>query len=229
MKKVIITGANGNLGSATTKKMLESGYQVIATVIAEDKRAELPVHNNLEVSVVDLADETAAAKFVEQVISKHGQVDGALLLAGGFTAGNLEATPSSAIHQQLSLNFLTAYHVTRPLFAHMLEKGSGRIVFIGARPALEPSAGKDLIAYSMSKSLLFKLAENLNAAAKGKNLTVTVIVPSIIDTEPNRKSMPDANPANWVKPAQLADLLEMVIADLGTPLRETILKVYGNS
>ena len=59
------------------------------------------------------------------------------------------------IHAQIALNFNTAFHVAKPLFAHMMEKGNGRIVFIGSRPALEPSAGKSLIAYGLSKSLLF--------------------------------------------------------------------------
>jgi NAD(P)-dependent dehydrogenase (short-subunit alcohol dehydrogenase family) len=229
MKKIIITGANGNLGSATTSKLLASGYYLIATVAKEDLRSELPSHENLEIAVVDLSDEQATKDFVEKAISKHQQIDAALMLAGGYTPGDLDATPAAVIYQQLSLNFLTAYHVARPLFKHMLEKEQGRLVFIGARPALEPAAGKDAMAYSLSKAMLFKLAENLNAATKGKNISASVVVPSIIDTKPNRKSMPKANPDNWVKPELIASLLEMLISDLGMPLRETVLKVYNNS
>jgi hypothetical protein len=45
----------------------------------------------------------------------------------------------------------------------------------------------------------------------------------------NRKSMPDANPANWVKPEQLADILEFAVSDKSGTLREPILKVYNNA
>jgi len=86
-----------------------------------------------------------------------------------------------------------------------------------------------LIAYSLSKSLLFKLAEYVNEEAKGKNVTATVVVPSTIDTAPNRKSMPNANPDNWVKPEALAEILEFIVSEKGTPLRETVLKVYNNA
>ena len=127
------------------------------------------------------------------------------------------------------MNFETAYNLTRPLFRHMTDSGYGRLVFIGARPALNPGAGKNMLAYALGKSLLFNLAEMLNEESKGKNVTATVIVPSTIDTAINRKAMPDVNPEDWVKPEQLADILEFVISEQGSPLRETVLKVYNNS
>src|SRR4051812_6055758 len=157
MKTVIITGANGNLGSAVTTLFLEKGYNVIATVISEDAKRDLPAHAQLQVEVVNLANEGEAASFVQNVIARHTQVDAALLLVGGFAMGDIKSTTSEDIKKQMALNFDTAYHVARPLYEHMLEKESGRLVFIGARPALLPEAGKSLVAYALSKSLLFRL------------------------------------------------------------------------
>jgi NAD(P)-dependent dehydrogenase (short-subunit alcohol dehydrogenase family) len=111
----------------------------------------------------------------------------------------------------------------------MMEKNYGRLVVVGGQPALDAEAGKNMIAYGLSKSLLIKLAEYLNAAAKGKNVTTTVIIPSTIDTPQNRKSMPAAKFDDWVKPAQIADLMEVICSEKGTPIREGIIKVYGNS
>ena len=111
----------------------------------------------------------------------------------------------------------------------MFGNNSGRLIFIGARPALVASQGKNLIAYGLSKSLLFKLAEYLNAEAKGKNVTATVVALSTLDTGQNRKSMPDANPDNWVKPEAAAEILEFICSDKGSPFRETVLKVYNNA
>jgi NAD(P)-dependent dehydrogenase (short-subunit alcohol dehydrogenase family) len=229
MKTVIITGANGNLGSAVTSTFLTKGYRVVATVRNEDEKKEMPQHENLQVEAVDLTSEQAAASFVQMAIDKYKTIDGALLLVGGFAMGSIAKTGSDDIKKQFSLNFDTAYHVTRPLFQYMIENNNGRIVFIGSRPALKAADGKNLIAYGLSKSLLFKLAEYLNAEAKGKNVSVTVIAPSTLDTPLNRKSMPDANPDNWVKPEALAEILEFVISEKSSVLRETVLKVYNNS
>ena len=229
MKTVLITGANGNLGSAVTKEFLDKGYRIVATVIAESMKADFTTNTNLDVQVVDLGNETATATFINSLIEKYTTIDAALLLVGGFAMGNISSTTSSDIQKQIALNFETAYHVTQPLFQHMVTNGNGRIVFIGARPALEASQGKNLIAYGLSKSLLFKLAEYLNEEAKGKNITVTVVAPSTLDTPLNRKSMPEVDPAIWVKPSALAEILEFIVSDKNAPIRESVIKVYNNA
>ena len=229
MKKIIITGADGNLGSAVTSLFLEKGYMLIATVLNEDAKKKMPQHNNLQVEAVNLENETETALFVQNVIASHGTIDAALMLVGGFVAGKIENTKTEDIKKQIALNFETAYNITQPLYQHMLHNGCGRLVFIGARPALQAVDGKNLVAYALSKSLLFKLAEFINKDAKGKNITATVVVPSTIDTPVNRKNMPDADPNNWVKAEDLAEILEFVCSDKAMPLRETVLKVYNNA
>jgi NAD(P)-dependent dehydrogenase (short-subunit alcohol dehydrogenase family) len=111
----------------------------------------------------------------------------------------------------------------------MMQNGYGRLVFVGARPALEADAAKSVIAYALSKSLLFKMAEILNKEAKGKNVVAAVIAPSTIDTPQNRESMPKANPDNWVKASQIAEVLEFICSEKGSPLRDSVYKIYGNA
>jgi NAD(P)-dependent dehydrogenase (short-subunit alcohol dehydrogenase family) len=229
MKTVIITGANGNLGTAVTRRFLDNGYRVIATVSKEAGKKEMPEHENLHVTAVDLANEEQASRFITDTIAAYQPVHAALLLAGGFTMGSISETEGELLRKQISLNFETAYFVVRPLLQHMISEQHGRFVFIGARPALQPSDAKNMIAYALSKSLLFNLAEIINKEGKEKNVSAAVIVPSTIDTETNRKSMPEANPDNWVKPAELAEILEFVVSDKASVLRETVLKVYNNA
>ena len=229
MKNILITGAAGNLGSAVVQKFLDGDYKVIATVQNEEQLKSMVRHDHLESHIVNLSDESETDSFIQEIITKYNRIDGALMLVGGFAAGNIEKTSGNDLKKQYSLNFETGYYTSRPLLSHMLSNGYGRLVFVGARPALEAAAGKDMIAYALSKSLIFKLAEFINAEAKGKNVTATVIVPSTIDTPINRQSMPDANPDNWVKASQIAALMEMICSETGMPLRETVLKVYNNA
>ena len=229
MKTVIITGANGNLGTATVKKFLDEGYSVIA-VDAKDEHLEFAKGNkNFERHAVDLTNESETENFVKSVIANRCKIDAALMIVGGFAMGNVSATAGSDIQKQFSLNFETAYFLARPLLKHMQQNEYGRLVFIGARPAINPAQGKDMIAYALSKSLLFKLADFINEENKGKNIVASVVVPSTIDTAINRKSMPDADPENWVKPEQLAEVLEFICSEKGIPLRESLYKVYNNS
>jgi NAD(P)-dependent dehydrogenase (short-subunit alcohol dehydrogenase family) len=229
MKTVIITGANGNLGSAVTREFLDKDYKVIAAVYPEMARKDFKPHPNLEVVVVNLMLEKETNDFIQNCIKRYGVIDAALLLVGGFAMGDLAGTSGEDIRKQISLNFETAYYITRPLFAHLMENKRGSIVFIGARPALNAAQGKGLIAYALSKSLLFKLAEFLNESAKGISVSVSVVVPSTLDTPLNRQSMPDVNPEDWVKPSELAETLEFLVSDKSKALKETVLKVYNNA
>jgi NAD(P)-dependent dehydrogenase (short-subunit alcohol dehydrogenase family) len=228
-KTIIITGANGNLGAATVKKMLDEGYKVVAVDHSGSHLGFASSNTNFELKQVDLSDEKGVDVFVREVIEMHGKVDGALLLVGGFAMGDIASTDGEALRKMYSLNFETAYFIARSLFQHMLNNGYGRLVFIGARPALKPEQGKGVMAYSLTKAMLFHLAELLNAEAKGRNVVASVVAPSTIDTPQNRESMPGADPANWVKPEQIAEVLEFICSEKGMPVRESVYKVYNNA
>lgn len=229
MKNVIISGANGNLGTASVKKFLDAGYSVIA-VDGKDTHLEFAKNNDrFTFHSVNLTNEKETEAFISSTIISQGKIDGALMLVGGFAMGDIKSTSGADIQNQFSLNFETAYFLARPLIKHMQDNGYGRLVFIGARPAIEAAQGKSLIAYGLTKSLLFKLSEYINQENKGTNIVSSVVVPSTIDTASNRKSMPDANPENWVKPEQLADILEFICNEKGVPVREPIYKVYNNA
>src|SRR5882762_3623253 len=141
-KTIIITGANGNLGAATVKEFLDVGYKVVAVDHSMNHLEFARSNADFEWKAVDLADEQAAAAFVKSVIAAYGRVDGALLLVGGFAMGDIAATDGEALRKMYSLNFETAYFMARPLFQHMQQNGYGRIVFMGARPAIKPEQGK---------------------------------------------------------------------------------------
>jgi len=209
-KTVIITGANGNLGVAAVKKFLDTGYKVIAVDHVGTHLGFAAAHDNFELRDVNLSDEGATEDFITEAISLYGRIDGALFLVGGFAMGDVAATDGAAIKKMYSLNFETVWFAARPLFEHMLQNGFGRLVFMGARTAMKPELGKGAIAYALTKSMLFNLADLLNASAKGKNVLASVVAPATIDTALNHQNMPDADSSGWITPAQLADVLELI-------------------
>ncbi len=229
MKTAIVTGASGNMGQAVIKKFIDEGFKVIGTVVPNDPvPMDFPA-DKLDKVVVDLMNEDDSAKFVNDVTSKYGSVDAAVLTVGGFAMGSIAETKTSDIAKQYKLNFETAYNVARPVFVQMMKQGSGRIFIIGSKPGLSSVNSKGMVAYGLAKSLIFRLAELMNAEAKGTNVVVAVIVPSTIDTPQNRRSMPDADPAKWVKPEAIADVINFYCTDAAAVLREPVIKVYNNS
>jgi NAD(P)-dependent dehydrogenase (short-subunit alcohol dehydrogenase family) len=228
-KIAIVTGSSGNLGQEVVRKFIAERYKVIGTVIPNDPvPMDFPA-DSFEKVIVDLMKEESSATFIQSVIEKYKSIDVAILTVGGFAMGKIADTKAADIYKQFKLNFETAYHVARPVFAQMLTQSSGRIFLVGSKPGLNAKNGKGMVAYGLAKSLIFRLAELMNDEAKGHNVVTSVIVPSTIDTPQNRKSMPDANFTNWVKAEDIADTVYYYCSDAARSLREPVIKVYGNA
>ena len=227
MKHVMVSGAGGSLGEAVVKKFLQEGYMVSGIARSKQKNSESV--KNLHLIDVDLSDEAAVEQMVEAEVKRHGKIDVAVLTAGGFAMGSIKESKSSDILQQYKLNFETAYNLARPVFLQMQKQGHGRIFFIGSRPGIEASKSKGMTGYGLSKSLVIRLSDLINEEALGTDVVSTVIIPSIIDTPPNRSAMPDADFSKWVKAEEIADIIYRHSTPEMNALRETVLKVYGRS
>jgi NAD(P)-dependent dehydrogenase (short-subunit alcohol dehydrogenase family) len=229
MKTAIVTGASGNLGQAVVKKFLAGGYYVTGTVIPNDLVVADISTKNFETAVVDLLQEDLVQYFAEEVVAKHRSIDVAVLTVGGFAMGNIAATKTVDIIKQIKLNFETAYNIARPVFNQMMKQGSGHIFLIGSMPGADMKNSKGMVAYGLSKSLIFRLAELMNDEAEGTNVVISVVVPSTIDTPQNRASMPDADFSKWETPEAIAGLIYFHCAEEGAALRELVIKVQGGS
>lgn len=229
-KNIIVTGATGNLGRAMVARLLSDGHRVIATTFRSGSESPTASVDDFESHTVNLADEQSASTFVNAIVEKHKNIDAALLLAGGYTGGSIRDTTSERIRKMIALNFETAYHVAQPVFNHMTQQPEGgRIVLVGARPALQPRDAARSLAYGLSKSLVLRLAEVLNAEGARHNVVTSVIVPSTIDTQDNRAGMPNADFTKWVRPEDIAETIAFLLSQPASALRDAVLKMYGEA
>jgi NAD(P)-dependent dehydrogenase (short-subunit alcohol dehydrogenase family) len=204
MKNVLITGSTGNLGDAVVRKFLEEGCHVTGTFHSSVPES---FHPNLKYYRVNLSDEKEVSAFFSEVVNKS-HLDAALLLAGGYAGGSIEKTLSGDLKKMFSLNFDTAFFTARLAYTQMTSRSTGgKIVFVGSKPALNASRGKQMVAYALSKSLLFRLSEIINVSGVKNNVTAHVLVPDTIDTPENRTAMPKADFSKWQKPEMIADTL----------------------
>ncbi|RAV99465.1 SDR family NAD(P)-dependent oxidoreductase [Pseudochryseolinea flava] len=220
---ILITGATGNLGHAVVDRFQTDNLIAITSV---GKSSSLP--KGVKGYEADLTQEAAVDEAISQILKAHITIDAAVLLVGGFTFGGIDQANGEEVKKMFDMNFHTAYFVARPIFQYMAKQKNGRIVLVGARPALDAHAGKNTVAYALSKSLIFTLAELLNAEGADKNVVTSVVVPSIIDTPVNRDAMPKADFSKWVKPEEIADTIATLISEKSKSLREPIVKIYGS-
>jgi 3-oxoacyl-[acyl-carrier protein] reductase len=180
--------------------------------------------DRLELGGVDLSDPLQAKKAVDAAALHFGRLDALINIAGGFTFEAVAEGDSKSWQRMYALNVLTALNTSRAALAHLAASRAGRIVNIGALGALQAGAGMG--AYAASKSGVHRLTEALAAEWKGK-ITVNAVLPSIIDTEANRASMPKADFSKWVRPQELAEVILFLASDAASAVTGALLPVAG--
>jgi len=109
----------------------------------------------------------------------------------------------------------------------MLKQGHGSIVNVAAKAAFDHAPGAT--AYAASKAAAVAMMDSLAADLKGTGVRVNSILPSIIDTEANRKAMPKADFAKWPKPEDIARVVLFLCGDDAKVVHGAALPVYGDS
>jgi NAD(P)-dependent dehydrogenase (short-subunit alcohol dehydrogenase family) len=107
-------------------------------------------------------------------------------------------------------NLLTAALASRAALPSLLKQG-GAIVNVGAAGAIDPATG--MAPYAASKAGVMAMTRSLAAELRGTGVRVNAILPTILDTPTNRQDMPDANPAEWIKPADAAEVIAFLLSD----------------
>src|ERR1035441_6139570 len=210
---ILITGANGGLGSAVVEAFLATD----ATVYGADLAWKHQPHSNARFHPIEA--NLLEAPECDRVAKLADPVDALLHLVGGFGGGQPVAeTPDETWDKMLGLNLRSAYTIFRAVLPGMLKAGKGRIVAVGARAAIEPIA--NFAAYSVSKAALVALE------VKDSGITANAVLPSVIDTPANRAAMPAADASKWVTPESIAGLLVWLVSDAARDVNGAALPIY---
>src|SRR5688572_10437731 len=205
-RTVVVTGGTGALGSAVVARLLGAGAACHVTWVEQRELAHFPHKEKVELHQVNCADERAVTDFY----AKLGHVWASVHIVGGFAMSPVEKTSADDMRKMLDLNTMTCFLCCREAIRQMRAGGrGGRILNVAARPALVPTGG--MIAYSTSKAAVASITQSLAEEVKNDGILVNAIVPSIMDTPANRKSMPDADSAKWPKVEEVAEAVAFLV------------------
>lgn len=226
---VLVAGGTGGLGRAVSTEFLEEGATVIATYRHQAEfdglRSEAGTNSRrLEGYSVDVTDENAVRQLVAGIVAKHGRLDAAVNAVGGYAAGSkLWEMERSVLDQMLTLNLLSGYTLLKFVVPAMLKQGSGAIVNVASQAAVNHAGAA--AAYAASKSAAVAMIDSLAADLNGTNVRANSILPSIIDTEANRRAIPQADFSKWPKPRELARVILFLCGDDAKVIRGAAIPV----
>ncbi|HEY2461952.1 MAG TPA: SDR family NAD(P)-dependent oxidoreductase [Candidatus Acidoferrum sp.] len=232
-KVALVAGGTGGLGRAVSLAFLAEGGHVVVTYRKTeelDALKSLAAANapHLEGYPVDVTDEAAVSKLVENIVATHAKLDILVNTVGGYAGGiKLWELETKTFDQMLALNLRSGYALSRAAVRLMLKQKSGAIVNVAAKAAFDHGAGAS--AYAASKAAAVAMMDSLAEDLKGTGVRVNSILPSIIDTEMNRKAMPGANFAAWPKPEDIAKVIVFLCSDAAKVIHGASVPVYGNS
>jgi len=232
-KVALVAGGTGGLGRAVSLAFLEQGCNVAVTYRRQEEWDALQSaagasKERLEGYGVDVTAEAAVTGLIESLLGKHGRIDALINTVGGYAGGaKLWELDTRVFEQMLALNLRSGFVLSRAVVPVMLKQGHGSIVNVASKAAFDHAAGA--APYAASKAAAVAMMDSLAADLKGTGVRVNSILPSIIDTEANRKAMPKSDFAKWPKPEDIARVVLFLCGDDAKVVHGAALPVYGDS
>ena len=226
-KVAVVTGGSGGLGREIVLRFVREGASVhMFERSARDAEAALaseggrpPVHE------VNVLDERSLAQAYDAVIKSDGKADILVNTVGGFLAPKpLVEVTLEEWDRMMKLNLTSAFLSCRE-FLRRSGRTYGRIFNISAMVGLRPESFK--IPYAISKAGVALLTELLARELKSTGITVHAFAPSILLTQANQSSMPDADTRTWVRPESIADLIVHLCGEGAASFSGTTIQAYG--
>lgn len=228
-RTVLVTGAAGHLGRAVVANFAAQGAQLV--VLDRQQEALDAAFAHLDDCLriaADLLDAAQTDGAAATAAERFGRIDVVCHIAGGFRMGAPVHAISDADWDFLfDINARTLRNLARAVVPRMIAQRGGKIVTVGAFAAQHGAA--NMGAYTAAKSATIRLTEAMSAELREHHINVNCVLPTIIDTPDNRASMPTADPARWVAPAALADVIAFLASDAARAVHGAALPVSGLS
>jgi NAD(P)-dependent dehydrogenase (short-subunit alcohol dehydrogenase family) len=234
-RAAFITGGTGAVGPAVVARLLEEGYRVAVSyrkaaeweALARARERERR-EGRLEGFETDVTDEGSLERGLNAAAARFQGLSSLVHLAGGYTGGTpVRSVDAATVRGMIELNLLSSFWAAKHAIPHVARSGTGRLLFVSSRAAIEPQAGA--AAYAASKAGLAALVGALARELKEEGVTVNAIAPSVIDTAANRAAMPKADFSRWVRPESIAALLAFLASDAASAITGTLIPIHGRS
>jgi NAD(P)-dependent dehydrogenase (short-subunit alcohol dehydrogenase family) len=177
---------------------------------------------------VNVTDEAAVQELIEKVLAGYGQVDVMVNTAGAYAGGvKLWHAETKVFDDMMDVNLRSGLLLARAVLPAMLKRGRGSIVNVASKAAIDHAGGT--AAYAASKAAALAMIDSLAEDLKGTGVRANSVLPSIIDTEANRKAMPGADFKLWPKPEDIARVILFLSSDDAKVIHGAAIPVFGNA
>lgn len=227
---IVIAGATGAAGGAIAQGMAEKNFNVSLLYRSESQYESLSKKFGKEnkhtlFCKAELTDFVQVQKAVAATQKKFDRIDMLVNASGGWIGGKkLHEHSVDELDQMLDMDLRPTFHLMQAVLPIMIAQKSGKIINFASLSALQ--GGANISLYAASKNAVLTLSRAAAEEYRSLGIQVFCIAPGIINSEANRKAMPNADHSKWVA---LEEIIETVsfIQSSTTTLSGTLFKLGG--
>ena len=229
----VLTGATGWLGTALTSRLLAKGYRIGATYLIPDEAVgyeeRFPYdEDRLVLRRVNAVEREEIDGFMTSIASRFERIDAVAALVGGWAGGrDVADTDDIRFDRMIDLNLRSAFCTVRAAIPYLEAGGGGRILLVGSRAAMDTPPGQ--AAFNIAKAGVVALAKTAALELEEADITVNVILPSVIDTPATRATLPYSDYVKWPTPDEIAAVAEYILTGESGVMSGAAVPVYGKA
>ena len=184
LKRSLVTGGSGDLGSAICRRLASEGLHVIVHANANLARAETVVADiratggSAEAVAFDVADGEATRQAIDALL-QAGPIQVVINNAGIHDDGPMAGMSAAQWKRVIDVSLHGFFHVTQPLLLPMARTRWGRIVSVSSVAAVLGNRGQTN--YAAAKAALHGASKSLAREMASRNITVNVVAPGVIE------------------------------------------------
>ena len=184
LKRALVTGGSGDLGSAICRRLASDGLHVIVHAHANLARAEAVVADirvaggSAEAVAFDVADGETTRQAIDALL-QAGPIQVVINNAGIHDDGPMAGMSEAQWKRVIDVSLHGFFHVTQPLLLPMARTRWGRIVSVSSVAAVLGNRGQ--ANYAAAKAALHGASKSLAREMASRNITVNVVAPGVIE------------------------------------------------
>jgi 3-oxoacyl-[acyl-carrier protein] reductase len=236
MRRVLITGATGAIGSACAMTLAQSGYELIlhahqSVEKVEQLSAAIQAQGGMASFIVfDLTDPERSRSAVES-LTEDRPVDILIHSAGIHSDAPLAGMTPQQWSSVIDVSLNGFYNVTQPILMPMIRQRWGRIVCLSSIAGITGNRGQ--ANYAAAKAGLIGASKSLAIEMASRNILVNVVAPGIIESpmtehafnaEAIRKLVPMGRAG---KAEEVADLIAFLVSEKASYITGQVIGLNG--